>query len=65
MNLGHRADYIREKTKSPKPAGFEDISDNAFIEAKRNGKPATWHKFYWYVREVEPKDKSWAKRMNE
>jgi len=64
MKLGHRGNFVREANPSPKPSGFEDVNDMAFIESKRNGKPATWHNFFWYVQEGKPNSESWAARMN-
>ena len=64
MRLGHRGNMVREKKASPKPEGYEDVNDKAFIVAVRNGKPATWHNGYWYIQQETPKDISWAKRMN-
>jgi len=64
MRLGHRGDFIRERKPSPKPPGYEDVNDKAFIESRRNGKPATWHNGFWYVQKEAPKTESWAKRMS-
>jgi len=64
MKLGHRGNFTREDNPSPKPNGFEDVNNMAFIESKRNGRPATWHNGFWYVQDEAPNSESWAKRMN-
>ena len=53
-----------EKKYSPKPPGYEDVPNHCYIEVTRNGVPATWHNFHYYVRRSAPKTESWARRMN-
>lgn len=63
--LGHRGDFVRDKRPSPVPEGYEDVNPNAFIELKRDGKPVTYHKGYYY-RQTNGigHGRSWASKMN-